>query len=143
MNETLKQDDLWKEIIVSFKKLLRNYEKCEYQFIKKWRLSPTKFEILRFLYYRGESLIRTIIDELVKTYGNTNYVLAKLETDKLIYQKKYNDDKRSFLVGLTPEGKAKMDMILPEYVSNLEKSLYKLKKNEKINLIKILKKLIS
>ncbi|MDE5767101.1 MAG: MarR family winged helix-turn-helix transcriptional regulator, partial [Malacoplasma sp.] len=112
-----------------------------FNFVKKWNMSPTNFEILRFLYYRGESLIRTIIDELVTTYGNTNYVLDKLEKQNLIYQKKDSKDKRSFLIGLTTEGKNKMDKVLVEYVSNLEKSVSKLKKNEKTTLIKILKKL--
>ncbi|MDE6082534.1 MAG: MarR family winged helix-turn-helix transcriptional regulator [Malacoplasma sp.] len=141
MSEIIEKENLWKEIIISFRKLLRNYKKNEYKFIKKWKMSPTKFEILRFLYYRGESLIRTIIEELVTTYGNTNYVLDKLEKQNLIYQKKDSKDKRSFLIGLTFEGNMMMEKVLVEYVSYLENTISKLRKSEKIALIKILKKL--
>lgn len=103
-------------------------------------MTPTQFSVLETLYSKGNLRIQDLIDKMLATSGNMTVVIKNMIRDGWIFRTCDPSDRRSFLVGLTPEGRSKIEAVLPEHIQNIQQGLRILTEQDKEDLIRILKK---
>ncbi|GGE31670.1 MarR family winged helix-turn-helix transcriptional regulator [Streptococcus himalayensis] len=140
ISELLNQHHLDLKTMIVFKKADRTLIPFENKTFKEHHLTPTQFSVLETLYSKGNLRIQDLIDKMLATSGNMTVVIKNMVRDGLIFRTCDPKDRRSFLVGLTPEGRKKIEKILPDHIRNVEKALKVLDEKDKEDLIRILKK---
>ncbi|WP_223067038.1 MarR family winged helix-turn-helix transcriptional regulator [Paenibacillus caui] len=103
--------------------------------------NPTAFAVLEVLYYKGPQPIQQIGAKLLLQSGNVTYVIDKLEAGGLLHRTPCARDRRVIFAELTPEGKALMDQLYPEFEDRIDHALSGLDSNEKEMMISLLKKM--
>jgi len=102
-------------------------------------LTPTQFSVLETLYSKGELRIQDLIDRILATSGNMTVVIKNMERDGWIVRTCDPNDRRAFLIGLTEQGRAKIEAALPDHIKNIQQALSILEEDDKQDLIRILK----
>ncbi|VUX03250.1 HTH-type transcriptional regulator MhqR [Streptococcus constellatus] len=121
-------------------KAIRTIRHFESQAAKQHNLTPTQFSVLETLYSKGNLRIQDLIDKMLATSGNMTVVIKNMIRNGWIFRTCDPSDRRSFLVGLTPEGRSKIETVLPEHIQNIQQGLRILTEQDKEDLIRILKK---
>ena len=134
-NETL----LDLKTIIVLHKAERTIRNIEAQIFKKHNLTPTQFSVLETLYSKGELRIQDLIDLILATSGNMTVVIKNMERDGWISRSYDPNDRRSFLIQLTEQGQKKIEIVLPEHIENIRHMTAILSKNDKEDLVRILK----
>lgn len=134
-NETL----LDLKTIIVLHKAERTVHALEAQIIKKHNLTPTQFSVLETLYSKGKLRIQDLIDRMLATSGNMTVVIKNMERDGWISRSCDPNDRRSFLIELTEQGRIKIETVLPEHITNIRQMMDILSPNDKEDLIRILK----
>ena len=135
-------DDLNKEALLDLKTMIvfhkaaRTIRAIEAQIFKKHDLTPTQFSVLETLYSKGELRIQDLIDRILATSGNMTVVIKNMERDGWIVRTCDPNDRRAFL---TEQGRAKIEAALPDHIKNIQQALSILEKDDKQDLIRILK----
>lgn len=125
--------------MIVFHKAERTIRSIESQIFKKHNLTTTQFAVLETLYSKGELRIQDLIEKMLATSGNMTVVIRNMERDGWIIRTCDPNDRRAFLISLTEKGRQKIETILPEHIENIQKILLVLNKNEKEDLVHILK----
>ena len=102
-------------------------------------MTPTQFSVLETLYSKGELRIQDLIDRILATSGNMTVVIKNMERDGWIVRTCDPNDRRAFLIGLTKQGRAKIEAALPDHIKNIQQALSILEEDDKQDLIRILK----
>ncbi len=126
--------------MVVFRKAERTLDAQNAGIFKKYQITPTQFSVLEVLNTKGEMSISRLIDSVLATSGNMTVVLKNMGRNGWIYREQDDADKRSFVIGLTDEGRALIEQVLPEHVKNVEKTMSVLTHDEHLQLIDLLKK---
>lgn len=134
-NETL----LDLKTIIVLHKAERTIRNIEAQIFKKHNLTPTQFSVLETLYSKGKLRIQDLIDSMLATSGNMTVVIKNMERDGWISRSYDPNDRRSFLIQLTEQGQKKIEIVLPEHIANIRYMTAILSKNDKEDLVRILK----
>lgn len=134
-NETL----LDLKTIIVLHKAERTIRNLEAQIFKKHNLTPTQFSVLETLYSKGKLRIQDLIDSMLATSGNMTVVIKNMERDGWISRSYDPNDRRSFLIQLTEQGQKKIEIVLPEHIENIRHMTAILSKNDKEDLVRILK----
>ena len=100
-----------------------------------------QFTVLELLYNRGEQTIQQIIDKVLSSSGNITVVVRNLEQMKLVNRRKNPDDQRSYLISITKRGETMMDKVFAGHMANLAKAFSALSEEDKLTVVRILKKL--
>lgn len=132
------QLDLKTTIVLN--KAMRSLRPYEARASKENGLTPTQFSVLETLYSKGTLRIQDLIDKMLATSGNMTVVIKNMERDGWISRSCDPNDRRSFLVSLTPEGQKKIEASLPTHIDALVEAMRILDDQEKETLINILKK---
>ncbi|AWB43330.1 MarR family transcriptional regulator [Paenibacillus sp. CAA11] len=103
--------------------------------------NPTAFAVLEVLYYKGQQPIQQIGAKLLLQSGNVTYVIDKLEAAGYLHRTPCARDRRVIFAELTPQGKALMDRLYPEFGDRIDHALSGLDAAEKETLIALLKKM--
>lgn len=103
-------------------------------------ITVSQFSVLDVLYTKGEMRVCELIEKALSTSGNITVVIKNMEQKGWLYKKACPTDKRSFLVGLTDEGKKLFETLLPEHRNEIKNTYSILSSEEKQGLIKILRK---
>ena len=109
--------------------------------LRQHGLTPAQFTALEALYHKGELTIQQIIDAVLSSSGNMTVVIRNLEQQGLVRRLANPMDRRSFLIGITEDGRNLMDNIFPVHMELLGKALAAISEEEKAAVINILKKL--
>ncbi|KXT77754.1 Transcriptional regulator, MarR family [Streptococcus sp. DD11] len=125
--------------MIVFHKAERTIRATESQIFKKHDLTPTQFSVLETLYSKGELRIQDLIDRILATSGNMTVVIKNMERDGWIVRTCDPNDRRAFLIGLTEQGRQKIEAALPEHIKNVQNALSILPPEDKEELIRILK----
>lgn len=134
-----KQDPAMKAMIV-FGKANRTVEGQVTGIFKHYGVTPTQFSVLDVLYRKGEIKICQLIATMLATSGNMTVVIKNMERNGWIYRKLDPKDRRASLVGLTEEGIALTERILPEHEANVSRVFSVLSADEQATLVGLLKK---
>lgn len=108
--------------------------------IKSYKLSPESFRILELLYSKGPHPVQKISEKFSIPSGSITYVINKLEKQELVVRKQNPEDGRESKVELTAQGKERFDEIFPKHSAVISEHLSVLSKDEKEQLIVLLKK---
>ena len=125
--------------MIIFHKAERTFRAAESHVFKDHQLTPTQFSVLETLYSKGELRIQDLIDRILATSGNMTVVIKNMERDGWIVRTCDPNDRRAFLIGLTEQGRAKIEAALPDHIKNIQQALSILEEDDKQDLIRILK----
>lgn len=140
-NKDLKIDVSSLSALISFRRAEKRLIKNEMIAIKNAGLTVGQFAVLEVLHSKGYLTINQIIEGILTTSGNITVVIKNLKRDGFVQQLPNPEDKRSSLISLTDEGTKLIESILPTHFANIEESFSELSKNERKELIKLLKKI--
>ena len=104
-------------------------------FLDSEQLTMNEFGTLALLLQEGPQSVQQIAGKIRVTSGTATYVLDKLEQRLLVLREKSPQDKRSFLVRLTPEGLAFVQRVKWLYEAQLERLMTDLKPQTRTKLI--------
>ncbi|MEK4563785.1 MarR family transcriptional regulator [Alkalihalobacillus sp. FSL R5-0424] len=109
--------------------------------IERHKISNENFVVLELLYSKGSHPVQKISEILSIPSGSITYVVNKLEKKGLVERQTNPNDKRTFDVMLTKEGKALFDDIFPQHKATISKNLSFITDEEKNELIDLLKRI--
>lgn len=112
-----------------------------YPIFKKSKITEAQFNVLEFLYHKGDMRIKDIIEKTFSSGGTMTVIIDNLEKEKLIERKRDPLDRRASLISLTEKGQLLIEDIFDKHIKNLDNILSILEEDEKDNLIHLLKKL--
>lgn len=125
-------------------KLTRANESVDSRLLRQHTLDDltlTQFGVLEVLYHFG-SLSQTRIGvKLLKSGGNITLVIDNLEKYGYVHRRRCEHDRRMFWVDLTPEGRAKIETVLPVHVAAIAVEMSILAPEEQVELGRLLRKL--
>jgi len=105
------------------------------------QLTISQFGILEALYHLGPMCQKELAAKILKSAGNITTVINNLEKSNLVSRQVLPEDKRSFQVSLTEEGRQLIAAIFPEHAERIRKRLSVLSQQEQKQLGDLLKKL--
>src|ERR1700675_240504 len=103
-------------------------------------LGDSDFRVLEALLHKGPLPVNTIGPKVWLTPGSISVAVDRLEKKALV-KRKNTDDRRVRLVELTPKGRALISRIFPKHVTAMEEAASVLSKEERLILLRLLKKL--
>lgn len=103
-------------------------------------LTSTQFSVLDVLYSKGQMKICELIDTILATSGNMTVVIKNMEKKGWVTRVSCPNDKRAYLVTLTPEGTRVIKSALPKHIDQIESAFSVLTEKDRQDLIRILKK---
>ena len=130
------KDRLNGKLIIALGRTYRNAHRMSNELFRERGLT-----LLELLYSRGEQTIQQIIDKVLSSSGNITVVVRNLEQAGLVYRWDNPHDRRSYLIGITQKGRDLMDVVFAGHMSNLAEFFARLTREEKEQIVAILKKL--
>lgn len=103
-------------------------------------LTSTQFSVLDVLYSKGPMRICELIDTILATSGNMTVVIKNMEKKGWVTRISCPNDKRAYVVSLTSQGKQIIEKALPKHIESIEKVFSVLTEDERLELIRLLKK---
>src|ERR1700682_3733941 len=108
--------------------------------LSRARLGDSDFRVLEVLLHKGPLPVNTIGPKVWLTPGSISVAVDRLEKKALV-KRKNTDERRLRLVELTPKGRALISRIFRKHVSAMEEAAGVLSKEERLILLRLLKKL--
>src|SRR6059058_2142307 len=137
---TEKQDStgvhVWLVFMKAFQALFPHAEES----IKRTELGDSDFRVLEALLHKGPLPVNTIGPKVWLTPGSISVAVDRLEKKALV-KRKNTDDRRVRLVELTAKGRALITKTFREHAAAMEEAAGVLSKEERLMLLRLLKKL--
>src|SRR5213593_1308980 len=127
---------LWLVLMKAFQALLPHAAGS----IKRTELGDSDFRVLEVLLHKGPLPVNTIGPKVWLTPGSISVAVDRLEKRALV-KRKNTDDRRVRLVELTAKGRALITKTFREYSAAMEEAAGVLSKQERLMLLRLLKKL--
>lgn len=128
-------------VFITLRRAHQSIARQNLRFMSRYHLTETQFAVLEMLYHKGELCVQDVVDTLLSTSGNVTVVIQNLVKEGYIHRLSDQQDRRRYLLSLTPKGHHLIDQIFPEYLTFLEKRMSVLSSHEQIELAALLKKL--
>src|SRR5437773_10370399 len=127
---------IWLVFMKAFQALLPHAAES----IKRTELGDSDFRVLEVLLHKGPLPVNTIGPKVWLTPGSISVAVDRLEKRALV-KRKNTDDRRVRLVELTAKGRALITKTFREHSAAMEESAGVLSKQERLMLLRLLKKL--
>ena len=128
---------LWLVFMKAFQALFPHAERS----IKRTELGDSDFRVLEVLLHKGPLPVNTIGPKVWLTPGSISVAVDRLVEKGLVSRKDHPDDRRVRRVELTAKGRARITRGFREHASAMETAVGVLSKNERLTLLRLLKKL--
>jgi MarR family transcriptional regulator, 2-MHQ and catechol-resistance regulon repressor len=128
---------LWLVFMKAFQALFPHAERS----IKRTELGDSDFRVLEALLHKGPLPVNTIGPKVWLTPGSISVAVDRLVKKGLVSRHDHPDDRRVRQVELTPKGKALITRGFGEHAAAMEDVAAVLSKNERLTLLRLLKKL--
>ena len=139
--KTTRQDStgvhVWLVFMKAFQALLPHAARS----IKRTELGDSDFRVLEALLHKGSLPVNTIGPKVWLTPGSISVAVDRLVKKGLVSRKDHPDDRRVRQVELTAKGRALIARGFQEHSAAMETSVRVLSKNERLTLLRLLKKL--
>jgi len=139
--KTTRQDStgvhVWLVFMKAFQALLPHAARS----IKRTKLGDSDFRVLEALLHKGPLRVNTIGPKVWLTPGSISVAVDRLVKKGLVSRKDHPDDRRVRQVELTAKGRALIARGFQEHSAAMETSVRVLSKNERLTLLRLLKKL--
>jgi len=109
--------------------------------IKRTELGDSDFRVLEALLHKGPLPVNTVGPKVWLTPGSISVAVDRLVKKGLVSRKDYAGDRRVRQVELTAKGRALIARGFQEHAAAMETSVSVLAKNERLTLLRLLKKL--
>ena len=109
--------------------------------IKRTKLGDSDFRVLEVLLHKGPLPVNTIGPKVWLTPGSISVAVDRLVKKGLVSRKDQSDDRRVRQVELTPRGRKMITRVFGEHAAAMEGVADVLSKNERLTLLRLLKKL--
>src|SRR5256886_4400172 len=109
--------------------------------IEQTELGDSDFRVLEALLHKGPLPVNTIGPKVWLTPGSISVAVDRLVRKGLVSRKDQADDRRVRRVELTPKGRALITRGFGEHAAAMEDVARVLSKNERLTLLRLLKKL--
>jgi MarR family transcriptional regulator, 2-MHQ and catechol-resistance regulon repressor len=111
------------------------------QSIRRTKLGDSDFRVLEVLLHKGPLPVNTIGPKVWLTPGSISVAVDRLVRKGLVSRNDHPDDRRVRRVELTPKGRALITRGFGEHAAAMEDVADVLSKNERLTLLRLLKKL--
>src|SRR6266481_531467 len=130
---------LWLVLGKAYRTLAAHAEKS----LNRTRAGPgdSDFRVLEALLHKGSLPVNTIGPKVWLTPGSISVAVDRLVKKGLVSRKDHPDDRRVRRVELTPKGRALITRGFGEHAAAMENVANFLSKNERLTLLRLLKKL--
>src|SRR6476660_8534530 len=128
---------LWLVFMKAFQAVFPHAERS----IKRTELGDSDFRVLEVLLHKGPLPVNTIGPMVWLTPGSISVAVDRLVEKGLVSRKDHPDDRRVRRVELTAKGRALITRGFREHASAMETAVGVLSKNERLTLLRLLKKL--
>jgi MarR family 2-MHQ and catechol resistance regulon transcriptional repressor len=128
---------LWLVFMKAFQALFPHAEES----IKRTDLGDSDFRVLEALLHKGPLPVNTVGPKVWLTPGSISVAVDRLVKKGLVSRKDHPDDRRVRRVELTPKGRALITRGFGEHAAAMEDVADVLSKNERLTLLRLLKKL--
>src|SRR5437762_6444682 len=139
--KTTRQDStgvhVWLVFMTAFQALLPHAARS----IKRTELGDSDFRVLEAPLHKGPLPVNTIGPKVWLTPGSISVAVDRLVKKGLVSRKDHPDDRRVRQVELTPQGRALITRGFGEHAAAMENVTGVLSKNERLTLLRLLKKL--
>jgi len=139
--KTTRQDStgvhVWLVFMKAFQALLPHAARS----IKRTKLGDSDFRVLEVLLHKGPLPVNTIGPKVWLTPGSISVAVDRLVKKGLVSRKDHPDGRRVRQVELTAKGRALIARGFQEHSAAMETSVRVLSKNERLTLLRLLKKL--
>lgn len=109
--------------------------------IRELGLTPPQFDIINTLGNTPGMAFNKLAEKTLITKGTLTGIIDRLEKKGLVRREVPNDDRRSFIAVLTPEGEQVFEETFPAHIAHLKQRFGKLNKEELEQIGVALKKL--
>jgi MarR family transcriptional regulator, 2-MHQ and catechol-resistance regulon repressor len=109
--------------------------------IKRTELGDSDFRVLEALLHKGPLPVNTVGPKVWLTPGSISVAVDRLVKKGLVSRKGHADDRRVRQVELTPKGRALITRGFGEHAAAMERIVSVLSENERLTLLRLLKKL--
>src|SRR5205809_2007880 len=128
---------LWLVLMKAFQALAGQAERS----IKQTELGDSDFRVLEALLHKGPLPVNTVGPKVWLTPGSISVAVDRLVKKGLVSRKGQAEDRRVRRVELTPKGRALITRGFGEHAAAMENVAAILSKNERLALLRLLKKL--
>ncbi|QEN08799.1 MarR family transcriptional regulator [Oceanispirochaeta crateris] len=135
------ENDLNLKLVIALARSLQYLHRGEGKNIQDAGLTLSQFSVLEALYHKGDLRICEIIEKTLSSGGNMTVVVNNLVKDGMVARYQDPDDGRASKICLTDKGRSIIDELFPRHIESLRSLFTSLKEEEKLQLLKILKKL--
>lgn len=104
-------------------------------------LTISQFGTLEALFHLGPLPQKTLAQKILKSPGNITMVIDNLEKRGLVARERNRDDRRSFIINLTEQGKKSISDSFPDHAKRIDRRMSCLSPGEQRELGRLLKKL--
>ena len=129
------------KLIIALARSYKAIHKESDAMLKSYGLTNGQFAVMEALYSKGGLTVSELIDKVLTTSGNMTVLISNLEKSGCIVRTRNEEDKRSYKISLTEKGKSVMEEIFPKHMEAIGDKLSVLTNEEKMEVIKILKKI--
>ena len=109
--------------------------------IEQTQLGDSDFRVLEVLLHKGPLPVNTVGPKVWLTPGSISVAVDRLVKKGLVARKEHADDRRVRRVELTAKGRALITRGFREHAAAMETAVSVLSKNERLTLLRLLKKL--
>ena len=128
---------VWLVLMKAFQSLIPHAEES----IKRTELGDSDFRVLEALLHKGPLQVNTVGPKVWLTPGSISVAVDRLVRKGLVSRKDYAGDRRVRQVELTAKGRALIARGFQEHAAAMETAVRVLSKNERLTLLRLLKKL--
>jgi len=104
-------------------------------------LTEGQFGVLEALHHLGPLCAAELAEKILRTRGNLTLVLTNLERERLVARRRREDDRRYWIVALTPRGRRLVAGIFPRHARLVERAFSPLAAAEQDELRRLCRKL--
>jgi MarR family 2-MHQ and catechol resistance regulon transcriptional repressor len=104
-------------------------------------LGLSDFAVLEALLHKGPQAVNVIGQRVMLTSGSITTAIDRLEKRKLVYRSAHSKDRRARLVQLSDKGRQLIECAFAQHAADMEKTMAVLTDAERVQLIRLLKKL--
>ena len=128
---------VWLVFMKAFQALFPHAEES----IKRTELGDSDFRVLEVLLHKGPLPVNTVGPKVWLTPGSISVAVDRLVKKGLVSRRDHPDDRRVRRVELTPKGRALITRGFGEHAAAMEDVADVLSKNERLTLLRLLRKL--
>lgn len=128
-------------LVIGLSRSCLTLERATHSLLSEYNITLPQFGVMEALYHLGDLKICEIIEKTLSTSGNMTVVIRNLEKEFYISRYQSLEDKRASVISLTSKGARLIEKIFPENLKVMENKFKHLTDAEKIDLVKLLKKM--